>query len=422
MLSEVEGGVVAPKGFKASAVYCGIRTQTGVPDLGIILSEYPATCAALFTTNEISAAPVKLSRTIARRGKARAVVVNSGNANACTGEQGYRDAQTMAQLVAKHLSINADEVIVASTGIIGHPLPMDKIHYGIESAVHCMGNKPSNGVLISRAIMTTDTVPKNIAVKVKIKDYDITIGGISKGSGMISPRLAIPGWHGQTCLSVPQVEATMLCFLTTDASVPHSVLERCLCQSVERSFNRITVDGHTSTNDMVVMLANGAAMTQDSGLATQDSIKVFQQALDYVTIYLAKAIVRDGEGATKFVEIEVIGARSEADAEKVARSIANSPLVKTAINGEDPNWGRIISAAGYAGVPLEEGRLKLYIGSQLIFENGMPTTLAKENLTEVMKKKDIHIQLDLGLGSCNATIWTCDLSHAYVTINAEYHT
>src|SRR3972149_5106445 len=189
MLTEVEGCVVAPKGFKASAVYCGIRTQTGVPDLGIIFSEYPADVAALFTTNEITAAPVKFSRTIARRGRARAFVVNSGNANACTGEKGYRDAQTMAQLVARYLSINADEVIVASTGIIGHPLPMDKIHYGIENAVNCMGSKPSNGAIISRAIMTTDTVPKNIAVRARLTDYDITIGGISKGSGMIAPRL-----------------------------------------------------------------------------------------------------------------------------------------------------------------------------------------------------------------------------------------
>ncbi len=418
MLTEVEGGIVAPKGFKASAVYCGIRTQTGVPDLGIIFSEYPADVAALFTTNEIAAAPVKFSRTIARRGRGRAFVVNSGNANACTGEKGYRDAQTMAQLVARHLSINADEVIVASTGIIGHPLPMDKIHYGIENAVNCMGSKPSNGAIISRAIMTTDTVPKNIAVRVRIKDYDITIGGISKGSGMISPSLSPSSSGGLG-------EATMLCFLTTDASVPHEVLERCLCQSVERSFNRITVDGHTSTNDMVAMLANGAAMTQDSGLITQDSLEVFQQALDYVTTYLAKAIVKDGEGATKFVEIEVNSARSVADAEKVARAIANSPLVKTAINGEDPNWGRIISAAGYAGVPLEEGRIKLYIGNLLIFENGMPTSASggpKEKLTEVMKGKEIYIRLALGLGSYKAIVWTCDLSHAYVTINAEYHT
>ncbi|MGR3310942.1 MAG: bifunctional glutamate N-acetyltransferase/amino-acid acetyltransferase ArgJ [Candidatus Brocadiales bacterium] len=419
MLKEIEGGVVAPKGFKANAVYCGIRTQTSAPDLGIIFSEYPATVAALFTTNEITAAPVKFSRTIARKGRARAVVVNSGNANACTGKQGYRDTQTMAQLVAKYLSINTDEVIVASTGVIGRPLPMDKIHYGIENSVHCIGSEPSHGTNISRAIMTTDTVPKSIAVKARIKDYDITIGGISKGSGMISPKLAPPG------------EATMLCFLTTDALVPHEVLKKCLCQSVEQSFNRITVDGHTSTNDMVVMFANGAAASIVGArhavpLQDKNDLEVFQQALDHVTTHLAKAIVKDGEGATKFVEIAVSGARSATDADQIARAIANSPLVKTAIHGEDPNWGRIISAAGYAGVPLDEERIKLYIGDQLIFENGLPAMLEGARhavpLQEVMKGKEIYIRLELGLGSCKATIWTCDLSQDYISINAEYHT
>ncbi len=397
------GCIVAPKGFKAGATYCGIKIAKDSLDLGIIFSEYPATGAALFTTNQIYAAPVKLSRKIVQKGRIRAFVINSGNANACTGEQGDKDAEEMVRIAAKCLKISEDEILVASTGIIGRPLPMDKIATGIKTVAVSQGNTPAHGNTMAQAIMTTDTKQKDIAVRVKINNKDVTIGGITKGAGMIAPNLA-----------------TMLCFLTTDISMPASLLEECLRNSVESSFNRITIDGHMSTNDTIAIIANGAAGVNIP--SKNSDLQSFQQGLDYVTGYLAKAIVMDGEGATKFVQIDVVGARVRSDATKIARSIADSPLVKTALNGEDPNWGRIVSAAGYAGVKLDESKTNLSINDILIFAKGMPTQCDLNALSTSMKDRDIKIRLELGLGDHNDTVWTCDLSHEYVTINAEYHT
>lgn len=397
------GCIVAPKGFKAGATYCGIKTAKDSLDLGIIFSEYPATSAALFTTNQIYAAPVKLSRKIAQKGHVRTFVINSGNANACTGEQGYKDAEEMIRIAARCLKISEDEILVASTGIIGRPLPMDKIAAGIKTAVTSLGSTPAHGNAMARAIMTTDTKQKDIAVRLQINNKDVTIGGITKGAGMIAPNLA-----------------TMLCFLTTDVSMPALLLNECLRNSVESSFNRITIDGHMSTNDTIAIIANGASGVNIS--SKNHALQVFQQGLDYVTSYLAKAIVLDGEGATKFVQIDVVGARSRSDATRIARSIADSPLVKTALNGEDPNWGRIVSAAGYAGVELDESKTNLYINDILIFAKGMPTQCDLNVLSTSMKGRDIKIRLELGLGDYKDTVWTCDLSHEYVTINAEYHT
>jgi len=397
------GCIVASKGFKAGATYCGIKTAKDSFDLGIIFSEFPATGAALFTTNQIYAAPVKLSRKIIQKGRVRAFVINSGNANACTGEQGYKDAEEMVRITARCLKISEDEILVASTGIIGRLLPMDKITAGIKMATASMGNTPAHGTDMARAIMTTDTKQKDIAVRLKINNKDVTIGGITKGAGMIAPNLA-----------------TMLCFLTTDVSMPASLLNECLRNAVESSFNRITIDGHMSTNDTIAIIANGASGVNIP--SKNHDLQIFQQGLDYVTSYLAKAIVMDGEGATKFVQIDVVGARSRNDATRIARTIADSPLVKTAINGEDPNWGRIVSAAGYAGVELDESKTNLYINDILIFANGMPTQCDLNTLSTSMKGRDIKIRLELGLGDYKDTIWTCDLSHEYVTINAEYHT
>jgi len=397
------GCIVAPKGFRAGATYCGIKTIKDSLDLGIVFSDNPATGAALFTTNQIYAAPVKLSRKVARKGCIRAFVINSGNANACTGDQGYKDAEEMARTAARHLKIPEGEILIASTGIIGRPLPMDKITAGIKTAAASLGNTASHGDDMARAIMTTDTKRKDIAVRLKIQNKDVTIGGITKGAGMIAPNMA-----------------TMLCFLTTDVSLSSALLHACLNNAVESSFNRITIDGHMSTNDTVAIMANGAsgvALTPDS-----QELQTFQEGLHYVTGYLSKAIVKDGEGATKFIRIDVAGARSLNDATRIARSIADSPLVKTAINGCDPNWGRIVSAAGYAGVKLDESTTNLYINDILIFAKGMPAQCDLSKLGASMGNTDIHIRLELGLGDCKDTVWTCDLSHEYVTINAEYHT
>jgi len=397
------GCIVAPKGFKAGATYCGIKTIKDSLDLGIIFSEFPATGAALFTTNQIYAAPVKLSRKVAPKGHIRAFVINSGNANACTGEQGYKDAEEMARIAARCLKISEDEIIVASTGIIGRGLPMGKIAAGIKAAATSLGNTPTHGNNVARAIMTTDTKQKDIAVRLKINNKDVIVGGITKGAGMIAPNLA-----------------TMLCFLTTDVSISTLLLNECLRNAVESSFNRITIDGHMSTNDTIAIIANGASGVNITSKGSE--LQVFQEGLNYVTDYLAKAIVKDGEGATKFIQIDVVGARSRSDATKIARSVADSPLVKTAINGCDPNWGRIVSAAGYAGVELDESKTNLYINDILIFAKGMPTQCDLNKLGTSMKGSDITIRLELGLGNCSDTVWTCDLSHEYVTINAEYHT
>ncbi|MCF6157166.1 MAG: bifunctional glutamate N-acetyltransferase/amino-acid acetyltransferase ArgJ [wastewater metagenome] len=404
----VTGSVVAPKGFLAGATYCGIKTVKDSFDIGIIFSEYPATGAALFTTNHICAAPVKLGRRIVQKGRVRAFVINSGNANACTGEQGYRDAEEMVRFTAQCLKVSEDEVLVASTGIIGRPLSMDKVVLGIKTAAASMGNTPAHGNAIARAIMTTDTKQKDIAVRLKINNTDVVLGGITKGAGMIAPDFA-----------------TTLCFITTDASLPAPLLNECLRKSVESSFNRITIDGHTSTNDTLAIIANGASGVNISSYKENDNglpLQIFQRGLDYVTGYLAKAIVKDGEGATKFIQIDVVGAQSRNDATRIARSIADSPLVKTAMNGEDPNWGRIVSAAGYAGVELDELKINLYINDILIFTKGMPAPYDLNTLSASMKNKDITVRLELGLGEYTDTVWTCDLSHEYVTINAEYHT
>jgi glutamate N-acetyltransferase/amino-acid N-acetyltransferase len=405
MIKTIPGNVIAPKGFKAGSVHCGLKRDKKNHDIGIIFSEQPCKTAALFTTNQIVAAPIKLSRNVVQNGTAHAIVVNSGNANACTGKKGEKDAETMALLTSKHLNIKPDEVLVASTGIIGHHLPMAKIKSGISKSSERLGNKNTHAISIAKAIMTTDLVHKQIAVQTEIGGKEVTIGAIAKGSGMISPDMA-----------------TMFCFITTDAAISLSTLRSCIKRSTESSFNQITVDGHMSTSDMVVILANGMALNRNIKSSTKSDLALFRKALDYVTLNMAKEIVKDGEGATKFIQIEILEAKSTSEAKKIARTIAESPLVKTAINGEDPNWGRIVSAAGYAGVTLDESKLKLAVNKITIYKKGLPVTPAPKRLNSVMKKKEITIQLHLGMGNKSTTLWTCDLSKEYVSINADYHT
>lgn len=400
-----------PEGFQAGAAYCGLKEDITSLDMGIIFSTSMCEAAAVFTKNKIAAAPIKFSQKIINRGNANAIVINSGNANACTGEKGNKDAEDMAKITADLLNINYQNVIVASTGIIGHPMEMDKVRSGIEMAAKDLGSDIPNGSNIANAIKTTDKFIKEAAVKVNNGDLSFTIGGIAKGSGMISPDMA-----------------TMLCFITTDAKISREYLNSCLQISTNRSFNRITVDGHTSTNDMVAILANGASM-QCKQISSEKDIQVFQNALDYVTLTLAKKIIEDGEGATKFIQIDVLEAESQDDADKIARAVANSPLVKTAINGEDYNWGRIVSAAGYSGAQIDENRLRLFINKILIYSKGTPVPELINNdetfhvmLQNEMQKKEITISLQLGLGAESSTMWTCDFSHEYITINAEYHT
>lgn len=397
------GGIVTPKEFQASGTYCGIKTAKESLDLGIIFSKTSATGAALFTTNKICAAPVLLGRKNTRGGKLRAVVVNSGNANACTGERGYKDAEEMALITSKLLAIPPEEILVSSTGIIGKHLPMDKISAGIQQASASLGNTPAHGRSIAQAIMTTDTRPKSIAIKIKTQGKEVFIGGICKGAGMISPNLS-----------------TMLCFLTTDAKISADLLHTCLVHSAEQSFNRITIDGHMSTNDTAAIIANGASGVEVTSEGAE--LSLFQKGLDYVAGWLAKAIILDGEGATKFIQIFVTGAKSLNDATKTARTIGDSPLVKTAMHGSDPNWGRIVSAAGYAGVELDEANTTLHINDVLVYEKGMPASFDHATLKTSMQARDIFIKLQIGTGDYSDTIRTCDLSKEYVSINADYHT
>ena len=410
-IKDPAGAIVMPEGFQAGAAYCGLKEDTTSLDMGIIFSTSACEAAAVFTKNKIAAAPIKFSQKIINRGNANAIVINSGNANACTGEKGNKDAEDMAKITAELLNINYQNVIVASTGIIGHPMEMDKVRSGIEMAAKDLGCNIPNGSNVANAIKTTDKFIKEAAVKVNNEDLSFTIGGIAKGSGMISPDMA-----------------TMLCFITTDAKISRECLNSCIQTSTNLSFNRITVDGHTSTNDMVAILANGASM-QCKQISSETDIQVFQNALDYVTLTLAKKIIEDGEGATKFIQIDVLEAESQDDADKIARAVANSPLVKTAINGEDYNWGRIVSAAGYSGAQIDESRLRLFINKILIYSKGTPVPELINNdetfhvmLQNEMQKKDITISLQLGLGAGSSTMWTCDFSHEYITINAEYHT
>ena len=394
------GGVTTPLGYSASGSSAGIKPKQGL-DLALLVSDTPATAAAVFTTNRALAAPILVSREHlhASGGVARAIVVNSGCANACTGEEGFRAAREMAAETARLVGCSVAEVLVASTGVIGVALPIDKIRAALPAAFR--GLATDQGSAAARAIMTTDPFPKEAATEIQIGGGTVRIGGMAKGSGMIEPMMA-----------------TMLGFITTDADVPQPLLARALREAVDDSFNAITVDGECSTNDSVMLLANGA------GGASIDELtyRPFVQGLQAVCRELAMGIVRGGEGATKLVTVVVTGAASAADARRAAKAIANSLLVKTAIHGGDPNWGRLIAVAGRANVAFELSRAAVTIGPATLFRNGRPYDEAAAEAAAYLRGTDITLSVDLGAGAASSTVWTCDLSAEYVRINAEYRT
>lgn len=389
------GTVTSPKGFQAGAVYAGIKKK-GDGDLGLLVSEAPCVAAGVFTTNLVKSAPVVLSQKRLQSGRARAVVVNSGCANASTGAQGLTDAAEMAELAAQVAGVPATDVLVASTGVIGQRLPMERLKTGMKR----VRLSADGGHRLARAIMTTDTVPKETAVEAD----GFVIGGVAKGAGMICPNLA-----------------TMLCFLSTDASVAPGFLQKALQRAVDLSFNMISVDGDTSPNDTVFLLANGLAGNKPIDERSAQA-EVFQQALDQLCIHLAKAIARDGEGATKLIQVTVKGALTQADARLAARTVVSSPLVKTAVHGSDPNWGRILAAVGRSGAQLIESKIDLYLNGNCLVKGGTPQNFFRSRLVELLSEKEVFIGVDLNLGEAIATAWGCDLSEEYVIINSQYTT
>jgi len=397
-----KGGITSPAGFKAAGVECGLK-ESG-KDICAIYSERPASAAGVFTRNKVKAAPVKLCMERLKAGNmVQAIVVNSGNANACTGKQGFTDASQMARLAAKGLGVEDGSVLVASTGVIGQAMPMDKIRAGIEKALTTLSRDGGSDAAL--AIMTTDTRPKEMAVEVALEEGStITIGGMAKGAGMIAPNMA-----------------TMLSFITTDAAVEPPVLRASLVDAVDRSFNSMTVDGDTSTNDTVLLLANGLAGNRPIGNRGED-YRRFQKGLEALCYGLAKMIAGDGEGATKFVEISVKGAASYQDAKRVALSIANSSLVKTMLFGSDANWGRIMMAVGKAEAEVDEDRVDIAFGDTIVAKSGRAADFVEREVENYLKSKDVKITVDLNLGREEALAWTCDLSYDYVKINAEYRT
>ena len=392
-----KGTVTSPRGFLAGATEAGVKYM-GRLDLGILFSEKPSISAAVFTGNKVKAAPIMISMKHQEVGRARAVVVNSGCANACTGDKGRADAEEMARAAASKLDIAPEEVLVASTGVIGVPLPVDRI----KAAIPKIKLSRAGGHKLARAIMTTDTHSKEIALRVTDNTGHYIISGIAKGAGMIHPNMA-----------------TLLSFLSTDARVSPEFLQKALKTAVDMSFNMITIDGDTSTNDMVSIIANGAA---DNVLVNERNGRIFQVALDQVCKYLACSIAGDGEGATKLIEIEVTGARNRTDARKAVRTIAGSMLVKAAIYGNDPNWGRIVAALGRSGASFDDQRLDIFLQDIQVMKQGNPVPYEKHRLSKQLKNDTVYIKLCLNLAKASAIGWGCDLSQEYVTINSDYTT
>ena len=399
--SDMKKGVTFPKGFKAAGVKAGIK-KSGNLDVAVVYSEKDATVAGVFTTNKVAAAPVYVSKETVANKKARAIVANAGCANACTGEEGMKNARLMAKIAATELNCDEKKVAVASTGIIGAQLPMDKMEKGIKDAIKELSVE--GGVNASNAIITTDTKPKTLAYELTLGGKSVRIGAMAKGSGMIQPNMA-----------------TMLAFITTDANISQELLQEALSKTAEITFNMISVDGDMSTNDMAVILANGAADNPEITKKDED-YKTFCNALFEVCENLAKRIAADGEGATKFLTVNVTDAKNFNDAKTIAMSVAKSPLVKTAFFGEDPNWGRVICAVGYAGVDINPDKVSIKFGDVPVYENGQGASHNDDALKKVMAAHDIAINIDMNDGDTDATVWTCDFSYEYVKINGEYHT
>lgn len=401
MIKKDTQGVTFAKGFTAAGVKAGIK-KSGNLDVAVIYTKTQAVVAGTFTQNKVAAAPVYVSKEVVATGTAHAIVANAGCANACTGQQGLDDAHKMAQIAADELGVNADDVIVGSTGVIGVNLPMDKLEAGIKDAIANLSADGSDNA--GRAIITTDTHSKSVTCEFELSGKTVRMGAIAKGSGMIRPNMA-----------------TMLCYITTDIAIDQALLQKAVSGCVEKSFNMISVDGDMSTNDMVIVLANGEA---NNAKITEENAdyQIFFEKLMMLCTELAKQIAADGEGASKFLTINVKGAKSFADAKTVGMAIANSPLVKTAFFGEDPNWGRVICAVGYSGADMVPEKTVVKFGGITIFANGTGATYDEKALAHVMKQKDIVIDIELNMGQEDATVWSCDLSYEYVKINGEYHT
>lgn len=398
----LESGITAARGYRVAGVHCGVKKAK--KDLALIVSDVPAAAAGVFTMNKVAAAPVVVDRLqLAHSPVMRAIVVNSGNANAATGERGMSDAWSMVDAAAAALHIRREEVLVSSTGVIGQFLPMHAILPGIEDASGKLSRECHRSS--AEAILTTDTFAKECAVRFPFKGAEVVIGGMAKGSGMIAPNMA-----------------TMLAFVTTDANVGPAILHHTLKEAADRSFNRISVDGDTSTNDMVLLLANGAAGCSPLQNVADPDYGIFYGALEHVLVELSKMIVKDGEGATKFVEITVAGAATEDAAQRAARAIANSNLVKTAIHGEDANWGRILAAVGYSGIDFVPEDVEIAFGNLPILKKNFGIDFPEDEAKTILSRKEICITVSLNQGRASAKFWTCDLSKEYVAINANYRT
>jgi glutamate N-acetyltransferase/amino-acid N-acetyltransferase len=426
---EISGSIVAPKGFLAGGVFCDIkRLGTGKGsdkrnkrDLALIVSEVPATVAGMFTTNQICAAPVKVCVERVKKGTAQAIVVNSGNANACTGKQGLQDAQEMVRYTERALNFPKGSVLVGSTGRIGVTLPMDNVRAGIIEACVELGSTAAHAAYAAEAIMTSDTRPKQIAVEFKLGGKNVRLGGICKGAGMIQPGMSTNGQR-PAALSKGGLHATMLCFITTDVAVEASALQATLQEAVAQSFNRITVDGDMSTNDTVLVLANGLAGNRKFGVRSSE-FGIFQAALGHVCLELAKMIVRDGEGVHRVVTVRVNGAKTIADADAAARAVANSPLVKTSWHGGDPNWGRIMGALGYSLAKIVEEKVDIGYsvadGRKILWslKRGQPTKATFKQLCAAVAPKEFDLHINLNLGQAGAVIYAADLTEEYVDFN-----
>jgi len=400
----IDGGVTAPQGFLAAGVCAGIKAgNTSKNDVAIIYSQVPCTAAGVFTTNAVRAACIDFNKKQLAAGQAQAIIVNSGNANACTGVQGAKDNEEIAAVTAQSLQMDKKDIITASTGVIGVFMPMERMISGIESAANLLS--PAGSPEAAAAIMTTDLMKKEAAVEMEIGGKTVKIGAIAKGSGMIHPNMA-----------------TMLAFITTDAAITADCLHRLISSSSDISYNMISVDRDTSTNDMAVLMANGLAGNPLIDDPDSAEFKEFQAALDHINITLAKMIARDGEGASHLIEVRVINAADEKTARTIARSITGSNLTKTAVFGQDANWGRILAAAGYSGAPFDPDKTDIYLGEEMMARGGMGLQFNEDNARQELQKENVIITVDLNSGEDSATAWGCDLSYEYVRINADYRT
>jgi glutamate N-acetyltransferase/amino-acid N-acetyltransferase len=398
VLKQIPKGITAAKGFRAAGLHCGIKRKK--KDMALVVSEVPGSAAGVFTKNLVKAAPAIVCKERVSGGSLQAILVCSGNANSCTGRRGLENAYALTRMVARQLGISEDVVAATCTGVIGVQLPMDVIEAGIQQIAEIVSEDGFDDA--AEAIMTTDTVTKQIAFEVEIGGCTVRVGGMAKGSGMVHPNMA-----------------TMLAFITTDALISAPALQAALSSSVDKSFNMISVDGDTSTNDSVLAIANGMSGCPEIMPDTPE-FEAFAAALDAVCVELAKMVVRDGEGASKLIEINVNGAKSDQDACLVAKAIATSNLVKTAVFGEDANWGRIVCAVGYSGAAVDPNRIDVKIGGIKMCENGESLEFDEELASEILREREVVIQVDLNLGEGRARVWTCDLTYDYVKINASY--